>query len=87
MGNFNTLGPKGESSIIKKVKVTADFNQMIFDNTRVSNDFLDCSRQTLRTIEFRLTDSAGNEVPFHESPVSFSIIFDQMNKNTLNMSI
>jgi hypothetical protein len=82
LGNFNTLGPKGESDIIKKVKVTADFNQMIFDNTFVSNDFLDCSKQTLRTIEFILTDSAGNEVPFHGSPVSFSIIFDIMNKNT-----
>jgi hypothetical protein len=64
------------------VKVAADFNQMIFDNTLVSNDFLDCSKQTLRTIEFILTDSAGNEVPFHDSYVTFSIIFDIMNKNT-----
>ena len=82
LGNYNTVGPRHESDIIKKVKVTADFNQMIFDNTLVSNDFLDCSKQTLRTIEFRLTDSAGNEVPFHDSYVTFSIIFDQMTKNT-----
>jgi hypothetical protein len=82
LGNFKTVGPKGESDILKKVPVTADFNQMIFDNSLIGNDYLDCSRQTLRTIEFRLTDSAGHEIPFHGSFVSFSILFDQMNTNT-----
>ena len=55
---------------------------MIFDNSLIGYDYLDCSRQTLRTIEFRLTDSAGNEIPFHGSFVSFSNLFDQMNTNT-----
>jgi hypothetical protein len=82
LGNFNTLGLRGECDIIKKVPVTADFNQMIFNNSIVSNDFLDCSRLTLRTLEFILTDSAGNEIPFHGSFCSFSIIFDQMDKDT-----
>jgi hypothetical protein len=81
LGNYNTLGARGESDIIKKVPVTSDFNQMIFNNSIVSNDFLDCSRQTLRTLEFILTDSAGHEIPFHGSFVSFSIIFDQMDKD------
>jgi hypothetical protein len=81
LGNYNTLGLRGECDIIKKVPVTADFNQMIFDNSIVTNDFLDCSRQTLRTLEFILTDSAGHEIPFHGSFVSFSIIFDQMDKD------
>ena len=59
IGNFNTIGPRGQSSIIKKVPVTANFNEVIFDSTLVGNDFLDCSRQTLRTLEFRLTDVNG----------------------------
>ena len=82
LGNFNTLGSRGEYDIIKKVSVSSDYGQMIFNNSIVSNDFLDCSRLTLRTIEFILTDSAGNEIPFHGSFCSFSIFFDQMNKNT-----
>ena len=55
---------------------------MTFNNSIVSDDFLDCSRLTLRTLEFILTDSAGNEIPFHGSFCSFSILFDQMDKNT-----
>ena len=75
LGNYNTLGLRRECDIIKKVPVTADFNQMIFNNSIVTNDFLDCSRQTLRTLEFILTDSAVHEIPFHGSFVSFSIFF------------
>ena len=82
IGNFNTIGARGESSIIKKVPVTANFNEMIFDSTLVGNDYLDCSRQTLRTLEFRLTDVSGNEIPLHGSNWSMSLIFDQMNKNS-----
>ena len=82
IGNFNTIGARGESSIIKKVPVTANFNEMIFDSTLVGNDYLDCSRQTLRTLEFRLTDVNGNEIPLHGSNWSMSLIFDQMNKNS-----
>ncbi len=82
VGNFNTIGPRGQSSTIKKIPVTANFNEVIFDNTLVGNDYLDCSRQTLRTLEFRLTNVDGVEIPFHGSNLSFSIIFDQMNTNT-----
>ena len=79
--NFNTLGPNSQYDIIKKVSVSSDCGQMIFNNSIVTNDFLDCSRQTLRTLEFILTDSAGHGIPFHGSFVSFSIIFDQMDKD------
>ena len=54
---------------------------MIFDQVMSGNDFLDCSRQTIKTIEFNLKDVNGNLVPFHGSNVSFSIIFDQLNPN------
>ena len=82
LGNVNTLGPNSQYDIIIKVSVSSDYGQMIFNNSIVSSDFLDCSRLTLRTLEFILTDSAGNEIPFHGSFCSFSISFDQMDKNT-----
>ena len=82
IGNFNTIGPRGQSSIIKKVPVTANFNSMIFDQVMATNDYLDCSRQTLRTLEFRLTDVNNNEIPLHGSNWSMSLVFDQMNTNS-----
>jgi len=81
VGSFNTIGPRGQTPI-KKIPVTADFNQMIFDNTLISNEFLDCSKQTLRTLEFRLTNVDGVEIPFHGSNLSFSLVFDKLDKNS-----
>ena len=49
---------------------------MIFDQVTASNDYLDCSRQTLRTLEFQLKDVHGNLVPLHGSNLSFSLVFD-----------
>ena len=81
LGNFHTIGPQNESSIIKKIPVSSDYNQMIFDNVLVGNDFLDCSRQTWRRLEFQLTNAKGDYINLHGSHVSFSIIFSQMNPN------
>lgn len=78
LGNYNTIGPKGESSIIKKIPVNANKGEYIFDQVLVSNDFGDCSKQTLRTIKFDLKDSRGNHIPFHGSHLSFSIIFSRL---------
>jgi len=82
LGNFTTLGPNGQSSIIKKVPVNANYNQMIFDGMSSSNDFLDCSKQTLRNIEFTLDNVHGQRLNLHGQEVSFSIIFDILNKNS-----
>jgi len=78
MGNFNTIGPRGEASIIKKIPVSSNFNFMIFDNVVQGNDYLDCSRQTLRTIEFHLKNSSGKYINLHGNHWSFSIVFDKM---------
>jgi hypothetical protein len=76
LGNYNTFGPNGERSIIKKVPVDSDFNYMIFNNVLTGLDHLDCSKQTLRQIEFKLQDVSGNVINLHGVHVSFSIIFD-----------
>ena len=82
LGNFTTLGPNGQSSIIKKVPVNANYNGMVFDNMSSSNDFLDCSKQTLRNIEFTIDNVHGQRINLHGQEVSFSIIFDILNKNS-----
>jgi hypothetical protein len=75
LGNYNTVGPNGESTIIKKVPVTSGYNEMIFDTVTSASDFLDCSRQTLRTIQFYIRDSRGRDINFHGANLSFSIVF------------
>ena len=81
LGNYNTIGPSGESSIIKKIPVNANKGEYIFDQVLTSNDFGDCSKQTLRTIKFDLEDSHGNHIPFLGSNLSFSIIFSRMDSS------
>ena len=78
LGGYNTIGPNGERSILKAIPVTAGPGFMIFDQGLAGNDYLDCSRQTIRTLEFQLKDHRGNAIPFHGSNLSLSVIFDLM---------
>ena len=71
MGNYNTIGPQGESTRTKKVRVNSNKGDYIFDQALTSNDFGDCSGQTLRSIKFDLKDSKGNHIPLHGNNVSF----------------
>ena len=74
--NYNTLGSRGENDIIKKISTTSDFGYLIIEQGLSHDDYLSCERTTLNTIDFRICDARGNEIPFHDSPVSFTIYFD-----------
>ena len=72
---FNTLGSFGERTIIKKVPVTAQQKEMILDDTRSGNDMLSCEKQTLKRLEFQVTDELGTVLDLSNHDVSFSLIF------------
>ena len=76
LGNYNSIGANSERTIIKKVPVDADFNHMIFNNQITGLDYIDVSKQTLKTINFRIVTVDGKTVPLHGAHVSFSLIFD-----------
>ena len=76
LGNFHTIGPNGERSILTSVPVTSGPGTMIVDQSMSGNDFLDCSKQTLRALHFQLKDVHGNIINLHGGHVSFSLIFD-----------
>ena len=76
VGHFNAIGPNGESSILKVIPVTAGPGCQIFDQVVSGIDYVDCSRQSLRTLEFQIRDVYGNLIPFHGSNLSFSLVFD-----------
>ena len=77
LGSFQTLGARGEQTIIKKIPVSSNQGEMIFqDYNPGAVDMLDCSKQTLRQLEFRLTNVDGFVVPLHGNHCSFSIVFN-----------
>ena len=55
---------------------------MIFDQYMTTNDFLDCSNQTLKTIEFHIRDGRGRYINLHNAHITFSIIFNKYNINS-----
>jgi hypothetical protein len=75
LSNYNTLGPKGENNIIKKIPVNADFGYVCIDQHVSDHDFLPVERMTLNTIDFQVKDVKGDIIPFHGSPISFTIVF------------
>ena len=78
LGTFNTMGSFGERTIIKKVPVTAGKGEMILDDTRSGNDMLSCEKQTLKRLEFQITDELGNTMDLQGHDVSWSLIFSIM---------
>ena len=76
LGSFSTIGARGEQDIIKKVPVNNNFSEMIFSDYNAGEaDMLDCSKQTLRQLHFRITNVDGIIIPLHDNHISFSIIF------------
>ena len=78
LGNFNTMSVSGDRSIVKKIPVNAGYSEMIFDQSVVGIDYLDCSHQTLSRIGFQLKDVFGRVVDLHGNHVSFSIVFSRI---------
>lgn len=79
LGNYNSIGPMGEQTIVKKIPVSADYNHMIFDQCVLYNDYNDCGGQTIKTLYFKLLSSRGEIIPLHGCNWSFSIVFSRAN--------
>jgi hypothetical protein len=77
ISSFNTIGCNGESSVIKKIPVSSNQGDMIFNNITSANDFLDCSKATWKTLEFHLVDVNSKYINLHGADVSFSLILDK----------
>ena len=74
LSTFKTLGPRGESGIIKKCPVTTEYGFTLMDNV-VSHDWIDVSKQLLKTLEFILSDAYGKTIDLRGMPISLSLIF------------
>ena len=81
LGSFDTVSAFSHN-VVKKVLVTANYGYMIFDQYMAPNDVLDCSNQTLKTIEFHIRDGRGRYINLHNAHITFSIIFNKYNINS-----
>jgi hypothetical protein len=77
LGNLSNIGPDGSQTVIKKIPVTSEFGNYIFDQTVMYNDYNSCSGQTLKKLDFQFKTSRGEVVPLHGLNVAFSIIFSR----------
>ena len=81
LGSFDTIAPFS-NNVIKKVPVSVGYGFMIVDQNMSTNDFLNCSRQTLKTLEFHIKDGRGRFINLHGMYVTFSIVFNKYNLET-----
>ena len=62
LGGYNTLSTGGSRNIIKNIPVNESTGFVIFDRVLHSTDYLDCSGQSLSTIDFRFCNSNGQTI-------------------------
>ena len=83
LGSFDTLGPRGEQNIVKKVPVTSDFGYVIFDSVVSEHDYIDVSKGYFKTIEMTLRDVRGNVIDINKAHWSASIVFSMMKEKDI----
>ena len=75
LGHFNSLGVRGENTIIKKIPVSSNFGYMLLESVVAPHDKIYCSTQLLKPVQFTLKNVHGNVIDLHGGHVSFSMIF------------
>ena len=83
LGSFDTLGPRGEQNIVKKIPVSADWGYVIFDSVVSEHDYIDVSKRYFKTIELVLRDARGNVIDLNKSHWSVSIVFSMMKEKDI----
>ena len=83
LGSFDTLGPRGEQNIIKKVPVSSDWGYVVFDSVVSEHDYINVSKGFFKVIELVLRDSRGNVIDLNNGHWSLSIVFSMMKEKDI----
>ena len=75
LGNYNSIGVRGENTIIKKVPVSSSFGYLITGSAVAPHDKIDVSRQLIKTMEFSFRNVHGDVIDLHGAHVSLSLVF------------
>ena len=76
LGHFNSIGVRGENTIIKTIPVSSSIGYLIIDSIVAPRDKMDVSRQLIKTIQFSFKNVYG--INLHGAHCSFSLIFVTM---------
>jgi hypothetical protein len=72
---YNNIGSRGERNILKKVLCSVNFGELILENTFLEKDYTDVSNRPIKTLDFRIVDTYGNDLDLNGGHVSFSLLF------------
>ena len=72
-GLAGSLGPRGETSIVRRIVIDKSFGQWVHDLHGLMVDYVNCSGHQLNTLSFSLRDAYGNLVDLKGHNFSFSI--------------
>ena len=75
LASFNTLGPRGESTIIAKVPSSASWGSTIFHNVSSMADYVDVGKRNISNLSFALKDASGNTIDLKGASWSLSLVF------------
>lgn len=76
IGNYNTVGPRGERDIIARIPVDVSYGYVLhYRHSGYEQDSFDVGGLSLRDISFRLTNSKGAVIDLHGGQMSVEIIF------------
>ena len=76
LSNFQYLGARGESDMLRRIPVSASYGYLIIDSiVTFGIEGINVSRLTLKTLEFKLTNSYSRVIDLHGGEISFSIVF------------
>jgi hypothetical protein len=76
-GHYSSLGPRGESDILRAVYIDASNGSFIVDRLANPFEYIECAGQQLQSLRFSLRDGNGQLVDLRGRSISFSIIFLQ----------
>ena len=74
LGNYNSIGVRGESTIIKQVPVSSSCGSCNLDSVVAPYGKIDVSRQLIKTTELSFRNVHGNVIDLHGANVSFSLV-------------
>ena len=72
-GLGGSLGPRGETNIVRRIVVDKGFGQIVHDMHATMTDYVNCSGHQLNTVSFSLRDAYGALVDLKGHNFSFSI--------------
>jgi hypothetical protein len=76
LSNYTTLDPNGRQDTLKRICIDKEFGYVITTDASIeTSDLMNVSNQTLRSLDFLLTDSHGNQLDLHGLDFSFCLNF------------